>query len=89
MNTIEKILDRLAQLSPTVCELSDDSQRHIGHAGAKEGGHYSLKIVSTAFAGMSAVARHRLVYTTIGTLMSGTIHALSITASSPDEVERE
>lgn len=89
MSPIQKILDRLAQLSPTTCELTDDSQRHIGHAGAKEGGHFSLKIVSTEFAGKSAVARHRLVYATIGTLMSGTIHALSITALSPDEVDRE
>jgi len=89
MNQLEQIRTQLAQLSPTICELTDDSQQHIGHAGAKGGGHYSLKIVSAAFAGKSAIARHRMLYATLSTLMSDAVHALSITALSPDEVERE
>lgn len=89
MSQLEQIRAQLAQLSPTVCELTDDSQQHIGHAGAKGGGHYSLRIVSTAFAGKSAVARHRIVYAALGALMNGSVHALSITALDPDEVGRD
>ena len=89
MSPLDQIRAQLAQLSPAVCELTDDSQHHIGHAGAKGGGHYSLKIVSAAFAGKSALARHRIVYAAVGALMNDSVHALSITALSPDEVDRD
>ena len=84
--SIERIRERLTALAPTLVELDDDSQRHAGHAGAASGGgHYNLRIVSTHFAGLSRIARHRLVYTTLAPLMQREIHALSIIALAPDE----
>ena len=54
-------------------------------AGARDGGHYRVTIVSKSFAGLSAVARHRLVYQALGDLMDTDIHALAIQALSPEE----
>jgi len=72
--------------APTRLAISDDSHRHIGHAGARDGrGHFSVEIVSAAFAGMPALARHRAVYAALGALMDSDIHALAIQARSPDE----
>lgn len=73
-------------LQPTRLDIEDESHRHAGHAGAREGGHYRLTIVAAAFAGLTTVARHRLVYTAAGYLMQNGIHALAIHALSPDEV---
>jgi BolA protein len=71
-------------LEPTLLELRDDSARHAGHAGAREGGHYELRIASARFAGLSRVARHRLVYDSLADLMQRGIHALAIDARTPD-----
>ncbi|HEX5804242.1 MAG TPA: BolA family protein [Azospira sp.] len=84
---IEALLrERLAPLAPTRFELADDSHLHAGHAGAREGGHYRLLIVSAAFAGKNTVARHRLVFGLVGDLTRSRIHALGIKALTPDEV---
>ncbi len=73
-------------LNPTEIEITDESARHAGHAGAASGGgHYILHIVSDAFAGKTLVQRHRLVYDAVGDMMHSEIHALSIQARSPDE----
>jgi BolA protein len=86
-DTIELIKSRLAALEPEHVELEDDSAQHAGHVGAQGGGgHYNLTIVSPRFSGLSRVARHRLVYTTLGDLMSTRIHALAIQALSPNEL---
>jgi len=77
---------RLAVLEPESIAIHDDSQRHAGHAGAREGGHFQLQIVAQAFAGKSTIARHRLIYDAAGDLMRGRIHALSIHAFAPGEV---
>ena len=74
-----------AALQPIALTLQDDSHQHAGHAGAKEGGHYSLSIVSARFAGLGRVARHRLVYHCLAELMQQGIHALAIDARAPDE----
>lgn len=66
-------------------EVQDDSHLHAGHAGAKEGGHYTVRMISTRFQGLSRVARHRLVYDALRELMQQGIHALVIDARSPDE----
>jgi len=47
--------------------------------------HYEALVVSAAFAGKSRIARHQLVYGTLGTLMGNEIHAMSIRAHTPDE----
>ena len=84
---IETLLrERLAALAPTHFEFADDSHRHAGHAGAREGGHYRIVIVSAAFAGKNTVARHRLVFDLVGDLKRAGIHALGIKAYAPGEV---
>ncbi len=65
-------------LAPTALELIDDSHQHAGHAGARQGGHYTLRIAAPAFAGLRPVACHRLIYAALGELMQTDIHALAI-----------
>lgn len=67
-------------------ELIDDSHLHAGHAGARDGrGHFRVRVVSADFAGLRTLQRHQLVYRSLGELMQTDIHALSITALTPDE----
>ena len=79
---VEAIRVRLqAAFAPTELDVIDDSHRHAGHEGAKDGrGHYRVRVVSTLFAGMTPVARHRAVYAALDDLMQTDIHALSIQA---------
>ena len=72
-------------LEPLSLEVVDDSHLHAGHAGAREGGHYTVKIVSARFKGLQRVARHRLVYHSLAELMQQGIHALAIDARAPGE----
>ena len=66
--------------------MQDDSHLHVGHVGASEGGgHFSVRIVAERFDGLAPLARHRLVYAALGEMMQGPIHALAITAITPDE----
>jgi BolA protein len=87
MSTLEVLRERLMQLAPANLDIRDDSARHAGHAGAKEGGHYIVSIVASRFAGLATMQRHRLVYDAVGDLMQNGIHALSITAKTPEEVQ--
>lgn len=84
--SLAEMESRLRQaLAPSELQLQDDSHQHAGHAGAREGGHYSLLIVSDRFTGLHRVARHRLVYHSLGELMQQGIHALAIDARAPGE----
>ncbi len=75
-----------AALQPAALTLEDESHLHAGHAGAEGGrGHYRAYIVSEQFAGLRTLARHQLVYRTLGELMHTDIHALSISAHTPQE----
>ncbi len=74
-----------AAIDPEHLEVQDDSHLHVGHAGAREGRHFSIRVVSPRFAGLSRVARHRLVYDAVGALMGRGIHALAIDARAPGE----
>ena len=84
---VARIRDLLsAALAPLSLEVVDDSHKHAGHAGARSGqGHFSVDVVSAAFAGRLPLARHRLVYAALGEMMQSDIHALSIRARTPDE----
>jgi BolA protein len=73
------------RLEPTRLELVDDSAAHAGHAGAREGSHFNLRIVSARFAGLPRISRHRLVYDALRPWMAEGIHALAIDARTPDE----
>jgi BolA protein len=87
LSVAARIRERLAGLQPQQLELVDESERHRGHAGWREGGgtHWRLTIVAPAFAGKPTVARHRMVYEALGDLMQHPIHALAITARAPEE----
>lgn len=83
----DEIRDRLLAAFPdAVVVVQDDSHLHAGHAGARGGaGHYSVRMVSPAFAGQRTLARHRLVYDPLRDWMPHRIHALSIDARTPEE----
>ena len=72
-----------AALAPEALAVVDDSHLHVGHAGAREGRHFSVAITSARFDGLSRVARHRLVYDALHSLMPRGIHALAIDARAP------
>lgn len=76
-----------AALQPTLLELEDQSAHHIGHAGhdARGESHFALTIESAAFAGLSRVARQRLVYAALGDLIHDRVHALTIRARGPGD----
>lgn len=74
-----------AALSPTALEVIDDSWKHAGHAGARQGGHFTVQITAAAFAGLRPLARHRLIYDALGEAMKTEIHALQIEARAPGE----
>jgi BolA protein len=73
-----------AALDPSAIEVRDDSHLHAGHAGAREGRHYSVQVTSARFIGLARVARHRLVYDALGPLAPQGVHALAIDARAPD-----
>jgi len=89
VNVAAEIRARLAALQPTSLEVEDESEKHHGHAGWREGGqtHWKLSIVSPRFSGQPTVARHRMVYQALGNLMQQPIHALAITARAPEETK--
>ncbi len=83
--TAEEIETRLREaLAPQRLEVLDDSHLHAGHAGAREGRHFTVRITSPRFAGLSRVARHRLVYDSLGPLAAQGVHAMAIVAEAPD-----
>ena len=88
MNTVRiaRIRETLEKaISPNHLEIEDQSHRHAGHAGAREGkGHFKVEIVADAFRDKPLIQRHRLVYDALGELMQSDIHALIIDARPPD-----
>lgn len=81
---IETLLNEA--FSPSRLLVKDQSHLHAGHAGARDGrGHFDVTIVADAFDGLRPLARHRLVYDALGSLMETDIHALQIHASAPGE----
>jgi len=78
------------ELAPSALEIADESHRHVGHEGARDGrGHFRVHIVASAFAGMPMLARHRRVYAALGELMRTDIHALALDARCPGEVDEK
>lgn len=85
MTRIERITAALeARFEDAHIEIEDESHLHAGHAGAATGrGHFRVRIASSAFVGLTPIARHRAVYAALGDLMQTDIHALSIDAQTP------
>jgi BolA family transcriptional regulator, general stress-responsive regulator len=83
---LQRIHSALEVLEPISVSLRDDSHKHAGHAGARDGrGHFSLSIVSAQFEGLSPIKRHRAVYAALSGLLESDIHALAIQARTPEE----
>lgn len=75
-----------AALEPVQLRIEDESHRHAGHVGARDGrGHFRVRIVAQAFAGLPLLERHQRVYAALGDLMRTDIHALALDARAPDE----
>lgn len=72
---------------PTRLDIRDDSRLHAGHAGARPEGetHFSIEIVSPAFAGKSRVDRQRLVHAALADELKQRVHALALRTLSPAE----
>ncbi len=77
-----------AAFAPTALEVVDDSARHAGHSGASAAGetHYSVTMVSAAFAGQSRLSRSRAVHASLDDELRDGLHALSLVLRSPAEV---
>ncbi|HEY3643918.1 MAG TPA: BolA family protein [Gammaproteobacteria bacterium] len=88
MDRSTAIRDKLQQrFAPLELSVLDDSAKHAGHAGARDGrGHFTVRVVSKEFADHNRIERHRMVYAALGELMQTDIHALSITAFTPEEI---
>ena len=89
MGAIAAAIDRKisAALAPSRLVITDDSAKHAGHSGAREGGesHFTVDIVSTAFAGKTRVARQRMVYGLLKEEFDAGLHALALISRTPDE----
>lgn len=85
---VQAIRNRLqAELTPEFLEVEDESHLHIGHAGARDGrGHFKVTVISPAFTGLPRLARHRLIYAAMGSLMETDVHALTIQSLAPEEI---
>ena len=83
---IEKRLTEALQ--PLRVEVVDDSEKHRGHAGhdARGESHFSVQVVSAAFAGQTRVARQRMVNTALAELLADRVHALTMVTKAPGEV---
>jgi BolA protein len=87
-SVVASMEQHLATLEPDLLEIYDESAEHVGHAGAQGGGgHYQVLIVSRRFEGQARVARHRMVYAALGAMMQQQIHAVAITALTPEELQ--
>ena len=88
MSVAETIYHKLSErFAPTRLEIVDESHRHAGHPGARPEGetHFTVTIVSPAFAGLDRVARQRLVYQTLADELATGVHALSLRTLAPAE----
>lgn len=88
MTMAERIERKLTdRFSPSRLSIEDDSHKHAGHAGYREGGetHFRVEIVAQDFAGLSRVARQRLVYEALEEELEERVHALQLKTLAPDE----
>jgi BolA protein len=88
MTVADRIAAKLeAAFHPERLDVVDQSHKHVGHAGWREGGetHFHVSLVAQAFAGQSRVARQRAVYAALAEELAGPVHALEVTARAPGE----
>lgn len=82
---VARMRSALEKLAPTKLDVMDDSAAHVGHVGARGGGHFRVTIVADAFRGRSTLERHRMVYGALGDMLESEIHAVNIVARTPEE----
>ena len=76
-----------AEFAPVQLDIIDESHKHAGHAGARDGrGHFRVRIIAATFAGQTPVKRHQRVYAALGDMMRTDIHALALETRAPDEL---
>jgi BolA protein len=88
MGVSNVIVEKLTKaFAPESLSVIDESDRHRGHAGWREGGetHFRVSIVTDAFAGKSRLDRHRMINQILAAELAGGIHALAIEAAAPGE----
>jgi BolA protein len=88
MSVADSIHEKLAKaFAPSVLSVEDESASHAGHSGARPGGetHFHVRIVTAAFTGLSRVERQRRIYAVLEAEMRGPVHALSLSALTPQE----
>jgi BolA protein len=80
-----------AAFVPETLAIADESSRHAGHSGAREGGesHFRVRIVSAAFKGLTRVERQRRVYAALADEFEAGLHALALTTLTPEEATRD
>jgi BolA family transcriptional regulator, general stress-responsive regulator len=91
MRVAETLRTKLnAAFVPDELSVEDESARHAGHAGARPGGetHFRVRIVSVSFEGLGRVERQRRIYEILAEELRGPVHALALTALTPDESKR-
>jgi BolA protein len=78
--TIIWLRDKLEQgLSPSFLNIKDDSAKHAGHEGAKDGGgHFTVEIASPLFQDHALIVCHRMIYDLVDEAIPHRIHALKI-----------
>ena len=85
MNVKDRMTEKLAQaFAPTFLEVTDDSHQHAGHSGARPGGqtHFTVRIISPAFAGQTRVQQHRAINAVLAEDLASGVHALAIEAKA-------
>ncbi len=92
MRVSDAIRDKLTTaFAPSHLEVTDESARHAGHAGAArtDGGvgetHFHVRMVTAAFEGVSRVERQRRVHAALSDELAGSVHALSLKLMTPAE----
>ena len=88
MTIAERINKKLTEgLAPSLLEVVDESEKHMGHGGYREGGetHFHVTVVSPEFEGKSRVDRQRMVYALLAEEMAERVHALALTTKAPGE----
>jgi BolA protein len=84
----QRIVARLTEaLDPILLDVVDESDRHAGHAGAREGGgtHFRIRVVSVQLERASRVDRHRLIYGLLSAEFADGLHAVALVAKAPGE----
>jgi BolA protein len=84
MPVSEEIRERLeTAFSPEHLEVLDESERHRGHSGWREGGetHFRVRMRAPALAERGRLARHRAVHDALGKDLIARIHALALDVS--------